>query len=688
MVENSNATAMASRSLGVTNIWSLLEKGEYLEAGSLQIAAAIARQGGDRIKANAVIEKLGGKPRSVEEFEAIKSIGASRLGAIMDRIDKLQEELMDKLPLGLFKIGDDEYLLSWLVSGTRWNEGQRLPRKMTRISQQNSQPMLSEESAHIIRHILFEYKIPLSKFGGLLNMFAVLLLGRELDESEYSSASTIRTWMDRLAVIDKHYQRKIDRDAFLKKSKYGFDVLWGATADDTQLGHKASGKTHLCLRVTEGGGRLDDDFAFDGIFECLANSKAVTEDNKGNADLNFESFQRQIDDEVITHFGGFMSDNMALSEGHETMERVLDFCENHDDETIQNRVESNGVRRRAIVASDMFHNCNLTTSIASSMMCGETDKTNLREFHPKRVLQQFHDFRIREKAISDHIAEQILEEWRIAEDEKPDRKTARQRKQRWKVDGEFAERIIKGLQIRDPNDEDNTFWDEWCKRLSSYFEKSNMRHEILEQIGLLLSNPGNVVCLTFEAEMVTRYWYYTHKFHSFTSENCPDKPGLDIMGVLNFFIDFIVPFWQGALDDPGSVFPDTVAAINELEDDDERTMKMEQLEAAIEAANDKLAKLYERWLSAPLCFLLLSNPVHGPPLLRVILRIVEDFDFDLEDREDRYMEGLQYERKQGIVQDETMKFRLLPSDVTTMPDDKLAWFEMLNEGADNVFHFF
>ena len=175
VVETSNAKALASRSLTLRNIRSLLEKGEYIEAGSLQIAAAIARQGGDRIKANAVIEKLGGKPRSVEEFDAIKSIGASRLGPIMNMINKLQtEELMDKLPLGLFKIGDDEYLLSWLVSGTRWNEGQRLPRKMTRISQQNSQPMLSEESAHIIRHILFKYKIPLSKFSSLLNMFAVL----------------------------------------------------------------------------------------------------------------------------------------------------------------------------------------------------------------------------------------------------------------------------------------------------------------------------------------------------------------------------------------------------------------------------------------------------------------------------------------------------------------------------------
>ena len=72
VVETSDAKALASRSITVGNIRSLLEKGEYLEAGSLQIAAAIARQGGDRIKANAVIEKLGGKPRSVEEFDAIK----------------------------------------------------------------------------------------------------------------------------------------------------------------------------------------------------------------------------------------------------------------------------------------------------------------------------------------------------------------------------------------------------------------------------------------------------------------------------------------------------------------------------------------------------------------------------------------------------------------------------------------
>ena len=41
-----------------------------------------------------------------------------------------------------------------------------------------------------------------------------------------------------------------------------------------------------------------------------------------------------------------------------------------------------------------------------------------------------------------------------------------------------------------------------------------------------------------------------------------------------------------------------VAAINELDIEEEKEKKMDQLKAAIEAANDKLAKLYKRWLSA------------------------------------------------------------------------------------------
>ena len=58
------------------------------------------------------------------------------------------------------------------------------------------------------------------------------------------------------------------------------------------------------------------------------------------------------------------------------------------------------------------------------------------------------------------------------------------------------------------------------------------------------------------------------------------------MGVSNFLVNFVVPFWQQASEDPGSVFSETVEAINALDNEEDRKKKMEQLEAAIEAAND------------------------------------------------------------------------------------------------------
>ena len=128
------------------------------------------------------------------------------------------------------------------------------------------------------------------------------------------------------------------------------------------------------------------------------------------------------------------------------------------------------------------------------------------------------------------------------------------------------------------------------------------------------------------------------------------------------------------------MFSETVEAINALDDEEDRKKKMEQLEAAIEAANEKLAKLYEQWLKAPLCILLLSNPVHGPPLLRVILKIMRDKEFDLEDKEDRYMEGGEYEQKYGINHDELLAFKFSPSAIEDMPSDERAWYELLCDG--------
>ena len=52
------------------------------------------------------------------------------------------------------------------------------------------------------------------------------------------------------------------------------------------------------------------------------------------------------------------------------------------------------------------------------------------------------------------------------------------------------------------------------------------------------------------------------------------------------------------------------------------------------------------------------------------------------------MEGLEYELRHGIDHDETLKFKLVPSDVNKLTDEEKYWFELINEGAEDVFHFF
>ena len=70
-----------------------------------------------------MIEQCGGIPRSVADYNEIKSIGASRLSPICVRIEELQKDMMGEIPYGLFQIGDEEYLLTWLVF---WDEGTRV----------------------------------------------------------------------------------------------------------------------------------------------------------------------------------------------------------------------------------------------------------------------------------------------------------------------------------------------------------------------------------------------------------------------------------------------------------------------------------------------------------------------------------------------------------------------------------
>ena len=54
--------------------------------------------------------------------------------------------------------------------------------------------------------------------------------------------------------------------------------------------------------------------------------------------------------------------------------------------------------------------------------------------------------------------------------------------------------------------------------------------------------------------------------------------------------------------DPAACFPETMQLINELEDEELKTMKLEQIKEACEGALDKVSKNTELLFQAPMAF--------------------------------------------------------------------------------------
>ena len=79
----------------------------------------------------------------------------------------------------------------WLDSGKRWNEGKRLPVKTYVEHEVSHHDCLSDESASIIRHIIFTHNTKPSRFPSLMNEFSALLLGQPLRPNEFPSYQTI-----------------------------------------------------------------------------------------------------------------------------------------------------------------------------------------------------------------------------------------------------------------------------------------------------------------------------------------------------------------------------------------------------------------------------------------------------------------------------------------------------------------
>jgi len=172
---------------------------------------------------------------------------------------------------------------------------------------------------------------------------AVYFLGRPLKQFEFSSTSTIRLRMRRLAIIDRKIQAVVDRGTF-GMSPNGFYILWWIVADGTTHGKS----THHQALVRTGGKR-------DGKKEYIAltSSQALGKGASDNADLNLKVMIKNIDKEVLAYLGGGAVDNAASArdEIHKTFDGLMELLRQRGD----GMEHFYGVLRQAIIIPDSFH---------------------------------------------------------------------------------------------------------------------------------------------------------------------------------------------------------------------------------------------------------------------------------------------------------------------------------------------
>ena len=140
-------------------------EGKWREVGSLEILVQAVHADGDLRTANRKISKLGGILQSQEQFDAIKGIPKSPLGNKIRNFAKIKSRIEELIPNGCFCFEPDQTLLEWLKDGKRYSEGERLRRETHEICPDNSQPMLTDESAHHIRHMINCYNLSVTKFN-------------------------------------------------------------------------------------------------------------------------------------------------------------------------------------------------------------------------------------------------------------------------------------------------------------------------------------------------------------------------------------------------------------------------------------------------------------------------------------------------------------------------------------------
>lgn len=577
------------------------------QLGEVEIAVGgLRRKVLREVIAESIISR-GGTAR-YDVIDCLEKLTPRELSNAALNFKRIRKDIASNVRFGLFQPSEDQLLLDYINDGLRYSNGSRLPSKLF-IPTQNSSRFMTDVAGHCIRHIIFNYCVPLSRFPGLLNCFAVLLLGTALSQDNIPAIPTIRNRIYRLQEIDKERFKTSHESKFTCPDEYGFVKYWYTTSDDTEHNRKFD-KRHVLLMTSEG----EDGEPF---FEFLTGSGAYRKDSEGNTDLNVDAITSTLSIGASAHYGGNTSDNAAdaLLEGKKTFYSIMKKVEDNEDEAISSKTYVYGVERRPIVFGDPFHVDNLLMTHASIGMGGPTERGNHSMMHHRQLLMNLHSIHTDDPTLSQAAADAVLN----GTGHKYKIQTSRERQQRWLVNQRHAKRVIKGLELLG-TDADESFWLKWARYMHE--RTSGWKRRSLGETITMLLMPSIIVSIYFESELGD-YFEVTYEWHANPGALC-NRPGFRMMEYHQLYFEYIAPWWKRAKEEPQKNFPKTFAYLGGIDDVDLHTLKTRQISNGTAAACDVLSKHSSILLSAPVLYLVLSHPDRGRDFLRAALAVASE----------------------------------------------------------------
>jgi hypothetical protein len=290
------------------------------------------------------------EPHSITLGELSK-LNSLQRGVAKKHIEAVRAEMLGKLPGGgLFQPQDTDLLVDWISSGRRYSKGDRLPAENYEMHPHSHRLWLKDRSAHFLRHISACFGVPLARIPSLWQCFAVLLLGRPLEQDEFSSSETIQIRCQLVSATDVnigngwgtyHYDQPKDRP---DKEKQFFDLL---VQDGESVAHffQQLGLMRDCARVElqtlsketttkRKGGILEFKISFPVIFAALHAAFGMMPSNTRLAEQNMGGLRHGLKDGVSlqrTDAERAYLNNIEYAARHERRELVRTRQKEHDE---------------------------------------------------------------------------------------------------------------------------------------------------------------------------------------------------------------------------------------------------------------------------------------------------------------------------------------------------------------------